>query len=595
MATTEEAPKEDAPATEEEYRFEPKIDPVWALNLQQVGAVAAFGVLFMLLNYIPLRATDIWGHVEYGHWILTHGAIPDEDPWMPLATGMQVVDSAWLAQVVFAGVDRAIGPAGLSHLFAIVGLITYLVWARVFYLQTGRVWLSVLATALLIFVGWSRFATIRPENFAALCFALLFLLLARAHVRGEGSDQLGDDEPTSYDSVRFDWALWLGVPLVFALWANLHGSFFCGLAVLGCFFLGRALEVAWSKRSLAAAFADRPTRQWLYLTELAVVATWLNPYGLDLWIHTLQFSANPNLRFVLEWQPLVILGVGGRQFAISVLLLLLVWRHSRRPVRPVEVLLLAVFAAATIGGVRMIGWYAPVFTAVVMPHVADIIGRLLPASERPGVGETDRASAVSAGQDGPQVDDEKEEEEESGSYELAPGHSFRYSLVALLIIWIVFALSPISQPVFRRAPRTPEQLHGSNTPTKLTEFLRANPPSGQVFHPQWWGDWLKRDGPPDLQAFVTSNIHLVPHRVWRDYNRVLSIRSGWERTLDRYRVTTIIVDKEEQENFFSVLNRHSGWQLAYDDDQAAVFVSSTGRQANRLDNQDAPNGDEEEA
>lgn len=573
MTTTQETTETEV----EEYPFEAKISPHWALSIEQVLAVAAFGVLFIVLSYVPLRATDLWGHVAYGQWILNHRQLPTEDPAMPLARGMQVVDTAWLAQVALAAVDRYLGPEALSHLFALIGLVTYVTWARVFYLQSQRVWLSVLATLLLIFVGWSRLTTVRPETFAMLCGAVLFLLIAR--------QQSGHRE-TSQQPIPSGWLTWIGVPLVFVVWANIHGSFVIGLAVLACFLFGRVIEVLWPRRSLAAVFGDAEVRRWTYLLELSLLATLINPYGVDLWIQTARFSANPNLRTVSEWQPLIILGTGGRQFAISIVLLMVVWRHSRRPIQPAEVLLLGLFAAAAIGGIRMIGWYAPVFAYVLTPHLADIAKRIWPApdsvpAESPGVAATGETTP-------------------SAPLPL-PGHSFRYSLVAILIIWIVFAVSPISQRVFsQRARRTPEQLYGKSTPVALVRFLQSPPKDNPlarkdqwealVFHPQWWGDWLVRTGPPGFQPFVTTNIHLVPRQVWSDYLRVMSLQSGWERTLDRYHVGTIVVDKKEQPAFFSALKRHSDWQNAYEDEQSAVFVLR-GQRTRASQNEESPTGE----
>lgn len=558
----------------EPYDFQPKLNARFALNMEQVLTVALFGALFVVLNYIPLRVTDIWGHIGYGEWMLNELALPTADPWMPLAQGMQVIDSAWLSQLIFASVDRYLGTESLSHLFAVVNLVTYIVWTRVFFLLTRRLWLSVAGTGLMIFVGWSRFATIRPENFAVLLFALLFLLLVRG---SEKREEEGDGNTTS-----FNWLTWVGVPIIFALWANLHGSFVVGLAVLGCFWLGRIVEVAWQTRSFSEVICDGQVRRWTFLTELALLATLLNPYGLDLWIYTIRFAGNPNLATVLEWQPLVVLGVGGRQFAISIILLLVVWRHSRRKIRPAEVLLLAVFGLAAIGGVRMLGWYAAVYVVALAPHIAEIFGRLLPVA--PPAPEMIEA-------------------EEEGKVVLPPGHSFRYSLVALLLIWIAFALSPASQLIFNKS-RTPEQLYGKETPVELIAYLNSaynagEVPGGIVFGPQWWGDWLAREvhpPPPEplaaeiaaaqpaeqpaepalpawqYEPFVTSNIHLAPPQVWRDYLRVMAVRSGWDGVLDRYDIDTVVVDKKEQETFFGVLNRSEDWSRRYEDDLAAVFT-----------------------
>jgi hypothetical protein len=554
MPTAHEVPTSEV----EDPRFETRLDPRWALSLEQLAAVALFGVLFVMLSVVPLRANDLWVHVTYGQWMLDHRAIPTEDPSMPLARGMQVVDGAWLSQLLLGAVDRYLGPEAISDTFAILAIVTYLLWARVFYLQSQRVWLSLFSMLLLIFVGWSRLTTVRPESFAMLCGALLFLVIARRQTS---------------PAKGFDWAAWIGVPVLFALWANLHGSFVVGLVILACMLIGRVIEVLWQQRSLLAPLRDVEARQWLYLTELALFATLLNPYGVDLWIYTIRFSSNPNLATVSEWQPLVILGTGGRQFAISLLLLLVVWRHSRRPIRPYEVLLLLVFAGAAIGGIRMIGWYAPVFAFVITPHLAEIAASLWPKREQVAADETASPAADAEG---------------TATKVPLPGHSFRYSLVALLLIWIAFAFSPVSRVVFRnRPPRTPEQLYGASTPVALTKYLneppaesplaRAEQWDSQVFHPQWWGDWLDRSGPEGLQPFVTTNIHLVPRQVWNDYNRVLLVQSGWERTLDRYHVGTIIVDKKEQRPLFSTLQRHTDWQNVYEDEQAAVFLLRTQR------------------
>jgi hypothetical protein len=243
----------------------------------------------------------------------------------------------------------------------------------------------------------------------------------------------------------------------------------------------------------------------------------------------------------------------------------------------VEVLLLALFGLSALAGIRMLGWYAGVYATVLAPHLAEIAGRWfptrvadVPAAAGAATGEAANSSAA------PEAADDEPQEEIS----LPPGQSFRYSLVALLVIWIFFALSPLGIWVMRRKTRPPEKLY-LDTPVQLAAYLNtayADPdsaqrlPGGQVFHPLWWGDWLKRSGPPELQAFVTTNIHLAPAQVWRDYNRVMGVRSGWERTLDRYRVTTIIIDKSQQAGLLGALNRSEDWTRKYEDEQAAVFI-----------------------
>ena len=578
-SAAEDSAPQDEHDVQEEYQFTPKLSPAWALNLEQLAAVGIFGVLYVLLNSFPLQVTDIWGHVEYGKWILAEGGLPTEDPWMSLAQGMKVVDSAWLSQVILGGVDYLLGPEALSHLFALVSLAAYIFWARIFFLQTGRVWMSVACTALVVLIGWSRVATIRPENFAVLCFATIMLLVVRR-------DLFHNRISAGGEKSKFDAWTWIGVPVLFALWANLHGSFVIGLTVLFCFLAGRILEVLWQTRSLTRVLQDQVTRSWLYLLEISAAATLLNPYGLDLWIYTLGFASNMNLSTVLEWEPMLLFGVGGRSFAISVVLLLFVWRQSQRPIRPVDVLLLAAFGFASVSGIRMLSWYALMFVMPFAPHIADIVSRWFPALAARPVEESDAATATTA---------LAGETEEEAVYELPPGQSFRYSLAAVLLIWIAFALSPSSQIIFKKA-RDRDALYWSNTPYQLTDYLNeaysadaADPlPGGQAFHPQWWGDWLVHEGPEKFQPFVTTNIHLVPERVWEDHARILDMRDGWQGALDRYDVTTVIVDRKLHAAMYRSLNRNDDWQRKYEDDLSAVFVRRGRQPENTRDDRSPP-------
>ena len=96
MATTQETTEVAA----EEALPTAKLHPRWAMGTPHMLIVMIFGAIYLLLNYVPLRCTDIWGHVDYGHWIIENRSLPTSDPWMPLAEGMQVIDSA--SQSIFS-------------------------------------------------------------------------------------------------------------------------------------------------------------------------------------------------------------------------------------------------------------------------------------------------------------------------------------------------------------------------------------------------------------------------------------------------------------------------------------------------------------
>ncbi len=513
-----------------------------AVELRHLLIVAGFAVGFLYFNYIPLYCSDLWGHVSYGNWILDHRALPTEDPYVRLADGVPIVATAWLSQVIFAVIERMGGAEGLSNAFAITVLLTFVVYARVFYLQTRRAGLACGGAFLVWLIDFTRHAVIRPEIFGTLCFACLLWLIVRAD---PGDSDAATD--TRSDE-RVPWGLWLGIPVLFAIWANLHGSFVVGFAVLGSFFLGRSLQVVWQIRQLSAVFADTWVRRWLLLTELAVAASLINPYGMDLLIHTMLFSSNPNLNDILEWFRLEMASLQGLAVGLSCLLLAVLLRHSHARVKPAFVIILLIVLTAVCLRIRMLTWYAPIVVLTIMPHLCDVLGRI--AKSQPSVSLSALGSRLR-------------------------GRSFRYTLVAGLVAWVCFAFSPASRFVLGGKARDASHVYNSETPLGITEYLREHPPEGQIVNPQWWGDWMVWDGPPNLSVFMTTNsVHVVPSQVWRDYMAFATGQSGTERRLDRYRVTTIVVHKARQEQLAVQLRRMPGWKIAFEDDLGLVATRS---------------------
>jgi hypothetical protein len=454
-----------------------------------------------------------------------------EDPFLELAQGMAVVDRDWLSQVALAAVYEVGGGEGLSLLFTLTVLAGYLALGRSYYLQSGRASLAILGSIVTLGVSFSRLATPRPENFAFLSFALLLLAL----IAGGGLDRHGQAGLRE----RWPFWLWLVVPLLMALWANLHGSFPVGLALLGCAAAGRWVDVLMARRSAREAFADQHFQRRVWLAELGLAATLLNPYGIGLWSEVSSFSSQPNLSDIVEWRPLVILGPGGPEFALSIGVLLLLLRRGRRSVPASHGLLLLALALGVCTGVRFLTWYGPVFALLAVPLAAELWDRRERAREwHPPAFLTGRVRLV---------------------------------LVAV-VLWVGFALSPAGHAALGGGVRSPEQLYGSETPLDATAFLRSRQPTGLAWAPQYWSDWLMRFGPPGFRTMVGSNLHLIPPAVWRDYMRVLEGTAGWLAVLDRYRIDVVFLLAAVQPGQIRALRGDAGWELIFEDEQAAIFA-----------------------
>ncbi len=531
----------------------PQLDPRWALDVRGFLAVAVLCTLFVLASHVPLRSTDLWSHVAWGQWIVEHGRLPQQDPFLPQYAGMPVVDTAWGAQVILALTYRWGGVEGLSLIYALCVLLTFAFLLRAFYLTTGHLGVSLAVMLLCVVVGWTRLLTIRPENFGTVAFALLIWLLATACKKQHGASQ----DNSSHCVPNVPWFLWWAVPGLFVVWANVHGSFVCGLVVLGAMVAGAALEQWERSGSLRAVLHWRRVHQWLLLTELALAATLLNPYGVELLWHTVRFSANPNLEYIVEWRPLVLVQSPGPEFVLSLVVMALWWRWSRARVRWGWLVAWAVFAVSVAWAVRMIHWYAFVWGMLSAGPLCELWKQL---AKRRLQAQTH--------------DTLKEEEKPS----ISPWR-WGWSLAAGFFVWSAFVLSPASSPLLGARKRTPEQIyHRATSPVRLTQALKKLPVRGTIYTPQHWGDWILVHGPKQVRPWITSNIHLIPPRLWQDYVQVWQVHSGWDRVLQRHRISWAVVDKEMQRQLYRAMIQHRQWRVVYEDAQGAVFAYRNSQQ-----------------
>ena len=75
------APSTDTESAESVIQLNPILSQKWALGYAHVGVTIYFALFFTYLSHQSLFHTDLWGHVAYGEWMLSHRALPTEDPF----------------------------------------------------------------------------------------------------------------------------------------------------------------------------------------------------------------------------------------------------------------------------------------------------------------------------------------------------------------------------------------------------------------------------------------------------------------------------------------------------------------------------------
>lgn len=487
----------------------------WKFRRVTAGFVTFLGVLYFLLSYQPLYHTDLWGHLAYGRLLWDQRALPATEPFMPLAEGMRFIDSAWLSQLLAFRAFSQWGNSALQGLHAalITGCFALITW-RV-YRATRSVLATIAALGVFAAINWYQFAIVRPQLAGMLCFVTLLCVLTG----------------------RWKRANWVFVPVLFALWANLHGSFIMGLAMLGCFTMGRAVDVWIRSGTPKAWLADRVLRRLLLLTELAAAAVLLNPYGLQLLSEVFAFSGNSNLRDLVEWDPLQIRSFPGQAVAWTALALAIAYRLSPRRISTAEVLTLVVLGGAGLWTQRLLVWWAPVAAMCLAVNANAAWRKIRVKYPRPVA--SPRASV--------------------------------WTVVTFGMAWICFAYTPFGLTVIQGRQVESKKSVSELTPVAATEYLVKHPPAGQVFNTYEWGDYLVWAGPKDLKIFVDSHAHLVPNEVWRHYMSVINVAGDWNEILERYGVTTVVIDKQERRALISKLKDHADWKLEYEDGIASIY------------------------
>jgi hypothetical protein len=224
----------------------------WA---QALVLVAMYSVPIVLcLRVAMVSDPDVWWHLRASEWILQHGAVPRTDPFSSLGAGKPWAAYSWLFELLIFPLFQRLGLIGIvAYTTGMVAAITVALHHLIRRHQedfTFAVLLTSIASYCLL-----RLCTPRPWLFTILFFALELDVLMQARKTGKMRE-----------------LAWL--PVIFALWANLHIQFIDGLVVLGIALAEAVLARRWSK------IQTRLRAEWMGGIFIAcILATLVNPYG----------------------------------------------------------------------------------------------------------------------------------------------------------------------------------------------------------------------------------------------------------------------------------------------------------------------------
>jgi hypothetical protein len=262
-------------------------------------ATLALGCAWMLsLNLVD---PDLWGHIRYGQDWLAAGELPRTATHTFTAVDHPWINHENLAELALAWSYETLGVTGMLAAKCVLGMaiILAMVWVAT---RRGVNPFVTWAFMLLIAFNLQPFFILRPQLFSfAFCAVVLVLL-------DQGFREWHEHRKID---ARYLWCL----PAVFIVWANSHGGFVAGLAIVGAYLGGRIIELLIARNQIQStaalilpewASSGTPSSDRALLAQLTVIgfgciaATLLNPYGWKLhrWLFVSLIEPRPE---ITEW------------------------------------------------------------------------------------------------------------------------------------------------------------------------------------------------------------------------------------------------------------------------------------------------------
>jgi hypothetical protein len=372
----------------------------------------------------------------------------------------------------------------------------------------------------------------RPQAFSFTLFAAFYFVLSR------------------YRERRQD--LLCCLPMLMALWVNLHGAFVLGLGLIvlyiACEGCRRLIDPA---RTDALSFVE--IRKLVIVLLACGAATLLNPETCKVYDYVRTVVSNPASRkFVMEWQPPRINDfVSVLLFFAPLFVGLLAFIFARIKPDLTETALFFGFGILGLMAIRNVGWFAAVAYPILARYLPLVdLSPLFPLRRFRGVdrflGWTERSDIAPAG-----------------------GHC-RLNIVLVSVALLTLVLqSPWIRPALNRT-----SLMDAETPVGAANFIEQHRLTGHIFHPQVFGDYLIWRLWPQQKSFIDGRVHLFSEDFCRQSLGLLQ-DSDWENVLNRWNIHYLLLNKVSADNAIwnaiASTRNSSRWTKLYEDDISILF------------------------
>ncbi len=463
--------------------------------------------------------TDLWGHIRFGQAVIAHRHLILQDPYSYTVYGIGWSNHEWLTEVAMAVAYNTLGVVGLK-LWKFICVAATMLLVVMGLADTRATPTAQLNTLTVVAIATMPQMEFRPQLFTFVLFAAMLALLARHNYRGLAP-------------------LWLIIPMM-ALWANLHGGFIMGIAVLALYAGAAGICDMAAGTGLSRALCLGA------LTLAAVIATMVTPYGLETWSPVLHALRNPMTRIaVTDWQPLLYAMM--RQWQA----------HPAGVIYMLCAVALMLVFVATVGLEPRGGDLPLVIIAAVMCVAAFIAVRNLPLAIIACAAPVARHASLLM-----MRMRQRAETATSAKFDSPPTRSATSPWLATGIAAMLAAYSGIFSA---------RLLMDKPYPSGAVAFMEAHDLHGNLLADFGWGEYLIWHTAPASKVFIDGRYDTVyPYALIDRYIAFYFDRRGAQALLTAYPHDLVLIPPASRA--YNLMLRQAGWKLIYRDADSALFT-----------------------
>jgi hypothetical protein len=225
-----------------------------------------------LLTFKPPLDPDFGWHYKYGEYAIKNSQLLKTNIFSYVTEGHPWTNNYWIAEIVlylmYSGTSFILPALVLSFVFNLV--LLYII--RTFTKTKEGLWVTMITVSS--YMGMYLIVS-RPLYFSSIFMLLLIYLLL--------------EKPRGH----------VAIPLLIFIWVNTHADFMLGLFIIGLYTLEKLLKLYKDKE-----LTFNNITRVLVLPVSSFLVTFINPYGIKLWLTLFEEILVSSSNIIAEWHPI---------------------------------------------------------------------------------------------------------------------------------------------------------------------------------------------------------------------------------------------------------------------------------------------------